>query len=135
MSWNLDYSIDVDEIHSVIYVKIFGQWQAETAERYHQDFKKELELVMGRPWAKLVDLTNWKTSRDEGTAVIGKHMAWSKKNDISLSLYVINNASTFRQLNEMFVKGGTKDVSHTFRTREEADAFIKEHWIDVQRRV
>ena len=128
MSWRLEYSIDVDEERSVVYVKIYGQWRKDTAESYHADFRKELEPLLGRPWAKLVDLTNWKTSRDEVTEVIGKHMAWSRRSDISLSLYVINNPSTFRQLNEMFAKGGTKDVSHTFRTYEEAEKFLAENW-------
>lgn len=127
-SWRLEYTIDVDEEQSVVRVKIYGQWRRDTAESYHSDFKKEMGPLLGRPWAKLVDLSNWKTSRDEVTEVIGKHMAWSRQNDISLSLYVINNTSTYRQLNEMFTKGGTKDVSHTFRSVDEAERFLEQHW-------
>ncbi len=134
-SWSMEYTIDVDEDNSVVFVKIYGQWTAETAENYHRDFREELEPLLGRPWAKMVDLTNWKTSRDEVTGVIGKHMAWSQSNDISLSLYVINNTSTFRQLNEMFARGKTKNVSHTFRTQEEADKFLKEHWMGKQQTI
>ncbi|MBU0983623.1 MAG: hypothetical protein KKA42_07120 [candidate division Zixibacteria bacterium] len=128
MSWGFDYTIDVDEKDSVIYVKIYGKWKEETAERYHRDFKAEIDALSGRPWAKLVDLTNWKTSYDEVTDVLGKHMSWSRDNDIGLSLYVIDNTSTFRQLNEMFAKGGTKDISHTFRTYAEAERFLKQNW-------
>ncbi|MBD3258874.1 hypothetical protein GF377_10605 [candidate division GN15 bacterium] len=131
--WRLEYTIDVDEDHSVVRVKIYGQWRRETAESYHQDFREEMEPLLGRPWAKMVDLSNWKTSRDEVTEVIGKHMKWSKANDISLSIYVINNPSTFRQLNEMFAKGGTKEVSHTFRTTEEAEKFLSENWYGKSR--
>jgi hypothetical protein len=129
--WSLEYSIDVDEKNSVIYVKIHGRWRAETAERYHEDFKDEMKALLGRPWAKLVDLTNWKTSYEEVTSVIGKHLAWSRANNIGLSIYVINNPSTFRQLNEMFAKGGTKDISHTFRTMEEAEKFLKDNWVNA----
>ncbi len=132
--WNLEYSIDVDEENSVVYAKIHGRWSAKTAESYHDDFKAELETLMGRPWARLIDLTNWKTSRDEVTEVIGRHMAWCRQNDISLSLYVINNTSTFRQLNEMFAKGGTKHYAHTFRTYAEAEKYLKENWLNKQKK-
>jgi len=129
-SWSLEYTIDVDEVNAVVYIKVHGRWQAETAERYHADFKKDMEPLLGKPWAKIADLTNWKTSRNEVTGVIGKHMAWSKENKVALSIYVINNVSTFRQLNEMFIKGGTKDISQTFRTYKEAEQFLKKHWFD-----
>jgi hypothetical protein len=133
-SWSLEYTIDVDEPNAIVYVKVYGQWKAETAERYHEDFKREMQPLLGKPWAKIVDLTNWKTSRNEVTGVIGKHMAWSKANKVALSIYVINNVSTFRQLNEMFVKGGTKTVSQTFRTWEEGERFLRENWLDKKRR-
>lgn len=129
MPFNMEYTIDVDEEAHVVYVKIYGKWREETAESYHRDFKEELTPLLGKPWAKLVDVTNWKTSYEEVTTVIGKHMKWSRAHDISLSLYVINNPSTFRQLNQMFDKGGTKDVSYTFRTYAEAEKFLKENWI------
>jgi len=132
-SWNLDYAIDVDEENAVVHVKIYGQWQVETARRYHEDFKREVEPLLGRPWARIVDLTNWKTSRNEVTAVIGKHMAWSRENGVALSIYIINNVSTFRQLNEMFVKGGTKRISQTFRTWEEGEQYLQENWLGKKR--
>jgi hypothetical protein len=132
--WSLEYTIDVDEANAIIYVRVYGQWKAATAESYHEDFKEEMKPLLGQPWAKIVDLSNWKTSRNEVTDVIGKHMAWSKANGVALSLYVINNVSTFRQLNEMFVKGGTKQVSQTFRTYEEAERFLKENWLDKERK-
>jgi hypothetical protein len=134
-SWSLDYTIDIDEVNAVVYVKVYGQWTAETAQRYHEEFKRDVQPLLGKPWAKLVDLTSWKTSRNEVTSVIGRHMAWLRANNVALSIYVINNVSTFRQLNEMFVKGGTKDISHTFRTWEEGERFLQANWFDNKRSV
>lgn len=130
VSWSLEYAIDVDEEHSVVYVKIHGRWRAETAERYHEDFKRDVAPLLGKPWAKLVDLTSWKTSRDEVTVVVGKHLAWSTQNKVNLSLYVIDNPSTYRQLGEMFTKGRAGEGYHTFRTMQQAQAFLKENWLD-----
>jgi hypothetical protein len=127
-SWSLEYTIDVDEENAVAYVKVYGQWTAETARRYHEEFKRDIQPLLSKPWAKLVDLTSWKTSRNEVTSVIGRHMAWLRANNVALSIYVINNVSTFRQLNEMFVKGGTKEISHTFRTWEEGERFLQANW-------
>ena len=129
-SWSLEYTIDVDEDDAVIRIKVHGRWRAETAKQYHDDFVKDMAPLMGKPWAKIADLTSWKTSRDEVTDVIGHHMAWSKRNGVALSLYIIDNVSTFRQLSEMFAKGGTKGISKTFRTNDEAEAYLKKHWLD-----
>ncbi len=128
MSWRLEYTIDADVEKATVYVKIFGQWKAETAKSYHEDFKQEMAPLLGKPWAKIVDLTNWKVSREEVTDIIGKHMAWSRDNGVALSIYVLDNPGAFRQLNEMFKAGGTKDVSHTFRTWDEAERFLKNNW-------
>ena len=133
-NWSLEYTIDVDEDDAVIRIKVHGRWLAETAKRYHADFVEDMAPLLGKPWAKIADLTSWKTSRDEVTDVIGRHMAWSKENGVVLSLFVIDNVSTFRQLNEMFDKGGTKKISKTFRTLDEAEAYLKKHWLDKRKR-
>lgn len=128
-SWSMDYTIDVDEVNAIVYVKVYGRWKAETAEQYHTDFIEAMKPLLGQPWAKVVDVSAWKTSRNEVTTVLGKHMAWSRENKVALSLYVIDNVSTFRQLNEMFAKGKTKAVSQTFRTMKEAEEFIEKNWL------
>ncbi|MDZ4723940.1 MAG: hypothetical protein SGI97_08575 [candidate division Zixibacteria bacterium] len=128
-AFSFDYTIDVDADKAVVYVKIFGMWKAETARAYHEEFKSSSLELINRPWAKVVDLSNWKTSYDEVTGIIGKHMIWSQENNCQMSLYVLNNTSTFRQLNEMFRKGRTQEVSNTFRTFAEAVAYLKANWL------
>jgi len=132
-AWSLEYTIDVDEENAVVRSKIYGLWTAEIAERYLQDYAEEVKPIIGKPWAKIVDLSNWKTSWEKVIDIIGGHMAWSKKNQVKMQLYVLNNPSTFRQLNRMFDKGAAKDISHTFRSMEEAEKFLKENWIDKEK--
>ena len=131
--WSLEYSFDVDEANAIIYVKIFGIWKAETAKAYHEDFVAEAQPLIKKPWAKLVDLTSWKTSYPEVIHILGQHMDWSRRNKVALSLFILNNPSTFRQLHEMFDAGRTKDVSMTFRTYADAEKHLKEHWLNKQR--
>ncbi len=132
-TWSLEYSFDVDKKNRVIYAKVFGIWKAETAAAYHADFKAEAQPIIGKPWAKLIDLTNWKTSYPEVIDIIGQHMEWSRDNNVAMSLYVLNNPSTFRQLHQMFTAGGTKEISQTFRTLAEAEQFLRDNWLNKKR--
>lgn len=128
--FSLNYSIDVDEENAIVRAKIYGLWKAETAEAYHRDFMEAFAPMMGRPWVKIVDLSNWKTSYDKVIDIIGRHMKWSKENKVQIQLYVLDNPSTFRQLNRMFEKGTTTDISLTFRSTAEAEKYLEEHWLN-----
>jgi hypothetical protein len=128
-AWSLEFSFRVDTDNAIIYAKIHGLWKADTARSYHEDFKAEVQPLLGKPWAKLIDLSNWRTSYPDVIAIIGKHMIWSTENGCALSVYVLNNPSTFNQLNQMFSKGRIKEVALTFRTMAEAERHLKEHWI------
>jgi len=128
--WSLEYSFEVDEENAVIYEKIHGIWKAETAASYHEDFKTEVAPLLKAGWVKVVDLTNWRTSYPEVIELIGQHLEWCVNNNMVLSLNILNNPSTFRQLHQMFKIGGTKVVSHTFRTHDDARKFLQENWFD-----
>jgi hypothetical protein len=132
--WALEYSFELDRRNAIIYAKVFGIWKAETARSYHEDFKLEVEPIVKKPWAKLIDLSNWRTSYPEVIEIVGEHMEWSRLNNVALSLYVLNNPSTFRQLHEMFTAGGTKEISQTFRSYEEAELFLRDHWFGKKRK-
>jgi hypothetical protein len=133
-AWRLEYTIDVDEENAVIRAKIYGLWKGETAEAYHRDFEEQIEPLLGKPWAKVINLAGWKTSYESVVDTIGKHMSWSKDNDASLQLYVLDNPSTFRQLNQMIKKGKAEDITHIFRTEDEAEQFLKENWIGKRKK-
>ena len=128
-SWSLEYSFNLDKKNRIIYAKVHGIWKGETARSYHEDFKVEVAPILNKPWAKLIDLSNWKTSFPDVVDVIGEHMEWSRRHNGVLSLYILNNPSTFRQLNQMFDAGGTKEISLIFRTVAEAEQYLKENWI------
>ncbi len=127
-SFSLSFTIDVDQKRRIVYCKIFGLWKREIADEYREAFRSEVAPLTGAPWAKLVDLTNWRTSYQDVVGVLGKHMRWGVDSGCEMSLYVLNNPSTFRQLNEMFRTGRVTDSSHTFRTFPEAVTYLKAHW-------
>lgn len=127
-AFSLHFSFDVDVENAIIYEKIHGIWLAKTAQEYHVAFVEEVKPLLGKPWAKLVNLTNWKTSYPEVTDIIGKHLAWCMENGLALSINILSAPSTERQLGEMFAKGATAGISHIFRTIEEGQAYLREHW-------
>ena len=128
-AFSLHFSFDVDLDHAIIYEKIHGIWVAKTAQEYHVAFVEEVRPLLGKPWAKLVNLSNWKTSYPEVTDIIGKHLTWCVENGLALSINVLSAPSTERQLGEMFVKGATANISHMFKTIEEGKAYLRDHWI------
>jgi hypothetical protein len=127
-SWSMQYSFEVDTERRIICEKIYGIWKPETGEQYHKDFMEAVRPLIDEPWAKLVDLQNWKTSYPQVVDRIGTHLKWCKSHNMVLSVNVLDNPSTYRQLNEMFTAAGTGAISRTFRTREEADKFLEENW-------
>jgi hypothetical protein len=126
--WSLEYTFDVDLKQAIIREKIFGIWKESTARQYHEDFQEEVAQLIERPWAKLVDLSNWKTSYPQVITLIGEHLDWCRRHNLALSVNVLNNPSTFRQLNEMFGVGKTKPLSQVFRTMSDAEKYLAEHW-------
>ena len=131
--FSLHFSFDVDLENAVIYEKIHGIWQAKTAQEYHIAFVDEVAPLLGKPWAKVVNLSNWKTSYPEVTDIIGRHLTWCVKNGLALSLNVLTAQSTNRQLTEMFAIGATKGLSHIFKSMDEAETFLKQNWINRSR--
>lgn len=125
-SWNFQYSLDVDLENSVIYEKIYGVWRRQTAENYNIDYKRETAELIKKPWAKLCDLTNWKTGSPEVIEIIGNHLEWCRQHNLVVSVNIINNSVTYAQLQKMFQRGGTKDMSQTFRTRAEGERYLKD---------
>lgn len=130
MSFSMNFTIDIDEPRRVMLVKIYGVWKRETARSYHDEFKQVAQPLMGKEWAKIINLTNWKSSYPEMIKVIGEHMRWSQENGNTVAVYVIENPITKNQLKKMFSAGSTKSISKMVRSREEADRILAEYGFD-----
>ena len=130
--WHLEYSIDVDPKIRTVYEKIFGVWRISTAESFVRDYEVEVAPLIKKPWARLCDLTNWKTAYPEVVDIIGDHLVWCREHNLAWSVNIINNPVTFNQLRRMFAKGGTKEISRTFRTRIEAEQFLREKGFGIE---
>jgi hypothetical protein len=124
--WSFEYTIDPDVENRLVHVKIFGVWKAETAHSFKEDFEEETVEVIKQPWAKLTDLSNWKIAYPEVVNVIAEHLRWAKAHNMQWSINIIDNRATYKTLQKMWAKGGTTDISKTFRTRVEAETFLKQ---------
>lgn len=129
MSFSMHFTIDAEPERRLITAKIYGIWKKETAEEYHAAFRKEAEPLVqaGQEWAKIVNLSNWKSSYPEMIRVIGEHMRWSTENGNVLSIYIIDNPITRNQLKKMMQIGGTSKSSKTVRTMKEAEQILAEY--------
>jgi len=125
MSFN--FTIDLDLERNVMIAKIYGIWKKETAEAYHEEYMETAKPVIGKKWAKLTNLNNWKSSYPEIVDVLGEHMKWSQENGAVFSVYIIDNPVTHSQLSKMIKKGNVSTISKIFRTQDEGERFLKQN--------
>ena len=126
--WHLEYSVDVDIARRLVSHRIFGVWRADTARAFKRDCEEEIAplLTSKKPWAKLSDLSNWKIGDTAMIDVVGSHLAWCREHGMTWAVYIINNPSTYKLLQKIFDKGGTREISRIFRTRDEAERFLRQ---------
>lgn len=127
MSFSMNFNIDLIPDRNLVNSKIYGIWKLETAREYHQEFKIVAKSLVGKKWAKVVNLSNWKPSYPEMVKSIGDHMRWSRENGNTLAIYIIDNPITRTQLKKMFKSGKTEPISVTVRSREEAEKILIQH--------
>jgi len=130
-TWHFEFNVDVDAPNQLVYIKIYGVWREDTARSYHTDFKKAVTPIIDKPWARLIDLTNWRTASDDVIEIIGEHIEWCRENNCACAAYIIDNPITYGQLMRMIEKGQAKETAKTFRTRQEAEKFLQEQGFTV----
>ena len=130
--WSFNFTIDIDLDASIAYAKIFGVWRMQTAIDYHEQFKRDLEPLTKKPWVRVVDLVNWRMGTPEMVDEIAKHMRWCREHNMVLQVHVVNDPVRYGQLQRMFERGGAKDISKVFRTRVEAQRFLREQGYRVR---
>lgn len=124
--WHFEFNIDADEKNRMVYSKIYGVWKVGTAEAYAEEMKSIVKPLSGNPWAKLIDLTNWKTAYPEAFDVIGDLNRWCKKHSLEWTVYIINQPTGFGQIMRMMNSAEFNDVGRTFRTMKEGEKFLSE---------
>lgn len=129
--WNFEYTIDVDLKHQIMSGKIYGVWKKETAETYTRELKEASKPLTKKPWVKLMDLTNWKIAHQEVIEIIGDLNRWCRENNMVWAVYIINERASYNQLMKMLTQGDYHDIGKTFRTRNEAEKFLKENGFTV----
>ena len=123
--WSFEYTIDPDVTNRLAQVKVFGVWKIETARSFKEDFEEQTVELIKNPWAKLTDLSTWKIAYPEVIDIVANHLRWCLANNMAWSVNIIDNPATYKQLQKMWARAGTAKYSKTFRTRNEAETFLK----------
>ena len=124
--WSFEYTIDPDITNRLANVKIFGVWKIETARSFKEDFEAETVELIKEPWIKLTDLSSWKIAYPEVTDIVANHLKWCLAHNMVWSVNIIDNPATYKQLQKMWARAGSAKHSKTFRTRNEAETFLKQ---------
>jgi hypothetical protein len=126
MILSMHYNIEVDEERKIATAKIYGIWKPETAQEYHKEYMSTVKPLLNDKWAKLTNLTNWKSSYPEIIDIIGDHMRWCVENKAEYSVYVIENPTTRSQLKRMIKSGDAEQHTKLFKTLKEAEDFLRD---------
>ena len=125
MSFN--FTVDSEPERKLMVAKIYGIWKKETAEAYLEEYMKTAEPFVGDKWARLTNLSNWKSSYPEIIDVLARHMHWCHQNGAIYSVYIIDNPVTHNQLSKMIKKGDVSTITKIFRTYDEGARFLKKN--------
>ncbi len=131
--WSFEYSFDTDVKNQMLYGKIYGIWKVETAKEYADEMKETVKPLIKKPWAKLMDLTNWKSSHPEVIEVIGNLNKWCRQNNMEWTVFIINHQVGYGQLMRMFDSGKYSDIGKTFRTMKEGEDFLMSKGYNIRK--
>ena len=70
----------IEVIDQILIVRCFESWNIETVIKMCQEFKKHAEEINDKPWACLVDLSQWELSCPQMWDEIEKLNRWSNEN-------------------------------------------------------
>lgn len=127
MNISMHYNIEIDTERRIVVSKIYGMWKQETALAYVEDYKEAVKPLLGGKWARLINLSNWKSSYPDIVEIINELVRWSYENGAEYLAYAIDNPVLLRTLKKMVKIGRTTDTTKMFKTIEEADQFLKDH--------
>lgn len=124
---SFNFTVDSEPERNLMIAKIYGIWKKETAEAYLQEYMETAEPFLGKKWARITNLSNWKSSYPEIVDILAVHMQWCQENGAVYSVYIIDNPVTHSQLSKMIKKGNVSAITKVFRTFEEGDRFLKKN--------
>jgi hypothetical protein len=119
------YEFTIIPERKLIKEKNFGLWTREVATQYYKDYKEAVKSLLGKPWAELVDLSEWKVSEQEVVKIVGRHLKWSKENGLQASANIIPGPLERLQARRMLQEGGITDMSEIFETEKEALEWLR----------
>lgn len=131
--WHFEYTLDLDEKNRLIYGKIYGVWKQGTGESYADELKKLAQPLVKKPWAKIIDLSNWKTAYPEVFTIIGDLNRWCKKHNLEWTIYVVNQSVQYAQIMKMMNTGNYNSFGRTARTMAEAQKFLMEKGYTIKK--
>ncbi len=127
MNISLHHNIEVDTERRIVISKIYGIWKRETALAYVEEYKEAVKPLLDGKWARLINLSNWKSSYPEIVEIINEHVRWSYENGAEYLAYVIDNPVLIRTLKKIVKVGKAMDTTRMFKTFAEADKFLLDH--------
>jgi len=102
-------SFKIEVIDQTLIIKCFDAWNVETVIRLCREYKEHVEGIKDKPWACLVDLSQWELSTPDMWNEINKLNEWGN----------INNQKYEAVICSMSLQQMLMEESHTVLTNVE----------------
>lgn len=106
-----------------IVLEVIGTWNLETAKHWEKEYKKLAGTIENKPWACLVDFTDFEFMAKEVWDFVYEVNLWSNSHNQKLESVICDS-----KLQRHFLEGAQQPLDNVtvkfFRTKQEAKAWL-----------
>ncbi len=86
----------------IIVAELHGSWNEQAAQHYGKEMREHVALLAGRPWCRVVDLSNYEL-HTPGVISLGKGFArWTAEHGCLFHSYIFSNFLQRQTVQQMF---------------------------------
>ena len=122
------YEFHIYPERQIIKETIFDFWTKEVAEKYYLDFIAASKPLMKKPWAKIVNLNDWRLLAVDAFPFVSNHLKWAMDNGMKFSVNILSeNALSKVQIKRLLKESGTSDYTQICENEKEALEFLNKN--------
>ncbi len=112
------FEVRADLKLGILRLRVWGFWDIEDGQAYWAQFKHEADLLIGKPWHVLADISQFPAQRPDVNAYVEKTMLYARSNGMVRASNLVSSALSRMQIARLSAESGLP--AYTFFQSEEA---------------
>jgi serine/threonine-protein kinase len=113
------YTVTIDQIRSIVRVKVWGFWSIEEARAYVDDFRAKSQIFWGKKWYVLADISDFTAQKPEVEACVKQTMEVAREHGMVRAANIVASALSKMQISRLSAEQGLPAFSF-FQDDQEA---------------